>query len=249
MAEPQDQFKFPENAYRELKPGETYVPMVPPDKTVPEITTRAMVFGLIMNVVFSVAATFLALKAGQGIETAIPISILAVGLSGFLLKAGMRASSILENVYALAISTTSGYVAGGMCFTMPAIYILELNKKLDMSDLSLFLQIALVPLLGAILGAIFLIPFRRYFVKEMHGKLPFPEATATNEILVTGASGSTAQAWILIYSFVLSAVTPSRPPGSGCSATSSQPARPSCTRSAKKQLKQWPSARRGCSPT
>jgi uncharacterized oligopeptide transporter (OPT) family protein len=161
-----------------------------------------------MNVIFSVAATFLALKAGQGIETAIPISILAVGLSGFLVKAGMRASSILENVYALSISTTSGYVAGGTCFTMPAIYILKLNApdKLDMNNVALFLQIALVPLLGAILGALFLIPFRRYFVKEMHGKLPFPEATATNEILVTGASGSTSQAWILIYSFILSAV-------------------------------------------
>ncbi len=206
MAEPQNYTKFPENAYRELKPGEEFVPMVPPGATVPEMTTRTVVFGLIMNIVFSVAATFLALKAGQGIETAIPISILAVGMSGFLLKAGMRASSILENVYVLALSTTSGYVAGGTCFTMPAIYILKLNTELEMSNLSLFLQISLVPFLGAILGIIFLIPFRRYFVKEMHGKLPFPEATATNEILVTGASGSTHQAWILIYSFVLSAV-------------------------------------------
>ncbi len=206
MADPQYPTKFPENAYRELKPGEKYVPMVPPDMAVPEMTTRTFVFGLIMNIVFSVAATFLALKAGQGIETAIPISILAVGLSGFLLKAGMRASSILENVYVLSLSTTSGYVAGGTCFTMPAIYLLDLNKNLDMSNLSLFLQIALVPFLGAILGIIFLIPFRRYFVKDMHGKLPFPEATATNEILVTGASGSTHQAWILIYSFFLSAI-------------------------------------------
>lgn len=206
--QPPTQFKFPENAYRELKPGEKYVPMVPPNVTVPELTTRMFVFGLLMNIIFSVAATFLALKAGQGIETAIPISILAVGLSGFLLKAGGRANSILENVYALSISTTSGYVAGGTCFTMPAIYILKLNspEHLNISNLSLFLQIALVPFLGAILGALFLIPFRRYFVKEMHGKLPFPEATATNEILVTGASGSTQQAWILIYSFVLSAV-------------------------------------------
>ncbi len=206
MADPQTYTKFPENAYRELKPGEEYVPMVPPGATVPEITTRALVFGLVMNVIFSVAATFLALKAGQGIETAIPISILAVGMSGFLLKAGMRASSILENVYSLAISSTSGYVAGGTCFTMPAIYILKLNSNLEMSNLSLFFQITLVPLLGATLGIIFLIPFRRYFVKEMHGKLPFPEATAINEILVTGASGSVHQAWILIYSFVLSAV-------------------------------------------
>lgn len=198
--------KFPENAYRELKPGEKYVPMVPPTMRVPELTRRMFVFGLIMNIVFSVAATFLALKAGQGIETAIPISILAVGLSGFLLKAGGRASSILENMYALSISTTSGYVAGGTCFTMPAIYILKLNSNLEMSNLALFLQITLVPFLGAILGALFLIPFRRYFVKDMHGKLPFPEATATNEILVTGASGSITQAWILIYSFVLSAI-------------------------------------------
>jgi putative OPT family oligopeptide transporter len=204
MAEPQPQFKFPENAYRELKPGEKFVPMVPPSATVSELTPRMFVFGLIMNVVFSVAATFLALKAGQGIEAAIPISILAIGLSGLLVKWGSRASSILENVYALAISTTSGYVVGGACFTMPAIYILQLNTNLKMGDLSLFLQIALVPFLGAILGIIFLIPFRRYFVKEMHGKLPFPEATATNEILVTGASGSTTQAWILIYSFILS---------------------------------------------
>ncbi len=202
----QTEFKFPENAYRELKPGEKFVPMIPSNVTVPELTTRAIVFGLIMNVIFSVAATFLALKAGQGIETAIPISILAIGLSGFLLKAGKRASSILENVYVLAISTTSGYVAGGTCFTMPAIYILSLNTNLELSNLSLFLQIALVPLLGAVLGVVFLIPFRRYFVKDMHGKLPFPEATATNEILVTGASGSTRQAWILIYSFVLSAI-------------------------------------------
>ena len=206
MPEPTDQFKFPDNAYRELQPGEQFVPMVPPNASVPELTQRMFIFGLIMNIVFSVAATFLALKAGQGIETAIPISILAVGLSGFILQMGGRASSILENVYVLAISTTSGYVAGGTCFTMPAIYILKLNTSLEIGTLQLFLQIALVPLIGAVLGALFLIPFRRYFVKEMHGKLPFPEATATNEILVTGASGSTSQAWILIYSFVLSAL-------------------------------------------
>ncbi|MCK4660062.1 MAG: OPT/YSL family transporter [Phycisphaerae bacterium] len=206
MAKPEIQPKFPENAYRELKPGETYVPMVPSNVAVPELTTRSIAFGLIMNIVFSVAATFLALKAGQGIETAIPISILAVGMSGFLIKMGNRASSILENVYILAISTTSGYVAGGTCFTMPAIYILSLNTNLEISNLSLFLQIALVPFLGAILGVLFLIPFRRYFVRDMHGKLPFPEATATNEILVTGASGSAAQAWILIYSFILAMV-------------------------------------------
>lgn len=203
---PQIMTKLPENAYRELKPGEVYVPMVPPNVAAPEITLRSILFGIVMNIVFSVAATFLALKAGQGIETAIPISILSITLSGVLLRMGFRRSSLLENINILAISTTSGIVAGGTCFTMPAIYILKLNDKLGMDNPQLFLQIFLVPFLGAILGVLFLIPFRRYFVKEMHGKLPFPEGTATNEILVAGASGEGKQGWILVYSFILAAV-------------------------------------------
>lgn len=198
--------RLPESAYRELKPGETYVPMVPPGVIVPEVTTRSILFGIVMNIVFSMAATYLALKVGQGIETAIPISILAVGMSGFLLRLGARRSTLIENVNILAIGTTSGIVAGGTVFTMPAIYVLRLHEKLGMSDLSLFLQIFLVPLLGAVLGVIFLIPFRRYFVREMHGKLPFPEATATNEIVVTGSAGSGAQAIVLLYSFFIGAL-------------------------------------------
>jgi putative OPT family oligopeptide transporter len=197
--------RLPENAYRELKPGEVYTPMVPAAVQVPEVTGRSIAFGIIMNVVFSMAATYLALKVGQGIETAIPISILAVGLSGFLARQGRRASSLLENVNALAISTTSGIVAGGTVFTMPAIYILRLHEKLGTSDTALFFQILLIPCFGAALGVLFLIPFRRYFVKEMHGRLPFPEATATNEILATGASESGGQAWVLIYSFLFGA--------------------------------------------
>lgn len=203
MAEPQIATKLPENAYRELKPGEVYVPMVPPGAVVPEITFRSIVFGIIMNLVFSVVATYLALKAGQGIETAIPISILAVGLSGLLLRFGLRRSTLLENINILAISTTSGIVAGGTCFTMPAIYVLELHTKLNISGPALFLQVFFVPLLGALLGVLMLIPFRRYFVREMHGKFPFPEGTATNEILATGASSGGGQAWVLIYSFLL----------------------------------------------
>ena len=202
---PQIQDKLPENAYRELKPGEQYVPMIPPNVTAPELTLRSIIFGLIMNILFAMAATYLALKVGQGIETAIPISILAVGLSGFLLKLGMRRSTIIENINVLAISTTSGMVAGGTVFTMPAIYLLKLPEHLNLSNPMIFLHIALVPLLGAIFGVIFLVPFRRYFVKEMHGKLPFPEGTATNEILVTGQTGG-KNALILVYSFVLAAI-------------------------------------------
>ncbi len=206
MADPVVQNRLPDNAYRELKPGESYVPMVPPGVTVAEVTMRSILFGIAMNIVFSMAATYLALKVGQGIETAIPISILAVGLSGFLLRTGGRRSTIIENVNILAISTTSGIVAGGTCFTMPAIYLLKLNEKLNLQGFPLFMQIFLVPFLGAILGVIFLVPFRRYFVKDMHGKLPFPEATATNEILVTGQGGAGGGAWVLIYSFIGAAV-------------------------------------------
>jgi uncharacterized oligopeptide transporter (OPT) family protein len=203
--DPRIQKNLPENAYRELKPGETYVPMIPPDVSAPEITTRSIVFGLIMNVLFAVAATYLALKVGQGIETAIPISILAVGLSGFLLSIGLRRSTIIENINILAISTTSGMVAGGTVFTMPAIYLLDLPSKLTLGNPMIFLHIFLIPFFGAILGVIFLVPFRRYFVKEMHGKLPFPEGTATNEILVTGQTGGKG-ALILIYSFIVASI-------------------------------------------
>ncbi len=205
MADPQIATKLPENAYRELKPGETYVPMVPASVIAPEVTFRSIVFVIVMNVLFSMAATYLALKIGQGIETAIPISVLAVGLSGLLMRFGLRRSTIIENVNILAISTTSGIVAGGTVFTMPAIYLLHLDKSLGMSNTALFFQIFLVPLFGAILGVIFLVPFRRYFVKEMHGKLPFPEGTATNEILVTGSGGGSG-AWVLIYSCLVAGV-------------------------------------------
>lgn len=207
MAEldPRIQTTLPENAYRELKPGETYVPMIPPSVIAPEITARSIVFGLAMNVLFSMAATYLALKVGQGIETAIPISILAVGLSGMLLQLGLRRGTIIENINILAISTTSGMVAGGTVFTMPAVYLLKLDSQLHLSQNMVFLHIFLVPFFGAILGVLFLVPFRRYFVKEMHGKLPFPEATATNEILVTGQGGG-SNALILVYSFVVASI-------------------------------------------
>jgi putative OPT family oligopeptide transporter len=186
---------LPENAYRELKPGEAYAPVVPHDRPVPEITVRSILFGLTMTVLFSAAAAYVALKLGQGIETAIPIAILAIGFSAIL----ARKSTLLENVNIIVLGATAGIVVGGSVFTMPAIYILGLQ------DRSNFFQIFLVPLLGALLGVLFLIPFRRYFVAEMHGKLPFPEATATTEILVTGERGG-KQALVLLYSMGLGMV-------------------------------------------
>lgn len=206
MSDSPIQTRLPENAYRELKPGEVYTPMVPAGANVPEITGRSIAFGIFMNIAFAMAATYLALKAGQGIETAIPISVLSVGLSGFLAKIGYRRSSLLENVNILAIGTTSGIVAGGTCFTMPAIYMLGLQEKLKMGNVELFLLIFFVPFIGAVLGVLFLVPFRRYFVRDMHGKLPFPEGTATNEILATGASDSGGQAWTLIYSCIIAGI-------------------------------------------
>ncbi len=191
--------RLPDTAFRELKPGETYQPIIPAGMIVPEVTMRSIVQGFIWAIVFSAAATYIALKLGQGIESAIPISILAVGLSAFYVALGKRSSTLIENVNVLAIGATSGIIAGGSVFTMPAVYILNLE------DRSSFLQIFLVPLLGAILGVLFLAPFRRYFVRDLHGKLPFPEATATTEILVAGKRGGKS-AVVLAYSALIAAI-------------------------------------------
>ncbi len=192
--------RLPENAFRELGKGEDYSPVIPPDVPVSEITVRSVVQGVFWSVVFSAAATYIALKLGQGIESAIPISILAVGFSVLCVRfLKSRASSLLENVNVLAFGATSGIIAGGSVFTMPAIYILGLEGR------SSFFQIFLVPLLGAFLGVFFLAPFRRYFVRDLHGKLPFPEGRATTEILVAGKRGGHS-AIVLSYSAVTAAL-------------------------------------------
>jgi putative OPT family oligopeptide transporter len=179
-----DDVHLPDNAFRPLGPGEAYAPVVPSAAAVPETTIRSLAQGALWAIVFSAAATYIALKLGQGIESAIPISILAVGFSALAVRfLARRASTLLENVNVLAIGATSGIVAGGSVFTMPAIHILGLEGR------SSFFQIFLVPLLGAVLGVFLLAPFRRYFVRDLHGKLPFPEARATTEILVAGKRG------------------------------------------------------------
>ncbi len=182
---------LPENASRPLAPGESYRPLIAPERTVPEVTVRSVIFGLAMTVLFSAAAAYIALKLGQGVETAIPIAILAVGGSALVTKFGRRPSTLLENLQVAALGATAGIVVGGSVFVMPAIFVLGLEER------SGFSQIFLVPFLGAVLGVMFLIPFRRYFVAEMHGKLPFPEATATTEILVTGEKGGRAAGVLL----------------------------------------------------
>jgi len=168
---------LPENAYRTLKPGETYLPTVPASERVPEWTGRSVTLGLVMAVVFSAAAAFLGLKVGQVFEAAIPISILAVGF-GVMFK---RRSTLLENVIVQSIGAASGLVVAGSIFTLPALFILGLDVNL--------VKLFLAALLGGALGILFLIPLRRYFVKEMHGEFPFPEATATTEVLVAGEAG------------------------------------------------------------
>ncbi|NMB99063.1 MAG: peptide transporter, partial [Thermoanaerobaculaceae bacterium] len=192
-AESKTKLDLPENAYRELKEGEKYVPVIPQESGVLEVTSRSIIFGILMIIIFSAAASFIALKLGQGIETAIPISILAVGFSTMV----KRKSILIENVNILAIGATSGIVVGGSVFVMPAIFMLGLDKQ--QGTFGTFLQIFIVPFLGAVLGVLFLIPFRKYFTTEMHGKLPFPEGTATTEILVAGEKGG-KQAKVLLYS-------------------------------------------------
>lgn len=165
---------LPENAYRELKPGEEYKPMMPASSRPKEVTLYSVVFGLIMAVIFSAAAAYLGLKVGQVFEAAIPIAIIAVGVGNLLKKNNMLG----QNVIIQSIGASSGVIVAGAIFTLPALYILGLEAE--------FYQVFLASLFGGLLGILMLIPFRKYFVKDMHGKYPFPEATATTEVLVSG---------------------------------------------------------------
>ncbi len=184
---------LPENAYKELKPGEEYKPLMPASTTPQEITTYSVVMGLLMAVLFSAAAAYLGLKIGQVFEAAIPIAIIAVGVSTL-----MKIKSPLgQNVIIQSIGQNSGLIVAGAIFTIPALYILNLNAE--------FYQIFLASAFGGILGILFLIPFRKYFVAEMHGQFPFPEATATTEILVAGEKGG-KQALVLVVSGLIGGV-------------------------------------------
>ena len=158
---------LPENAYRELKPGEEYTPIMPASSSPREVTPYSVTMGIVMAVVFSAAAAFLGLKVGQVFEAAIPIAIIAVGMGNVLGKKNMLG----QNVIIQSIGACSGVIVAGAIFTLPALYILGLDAA--------FYQVFLSSLFGGLLGIVLLIPFRKYFVKEMHGKYPFPEATAT----------------------------------------------------------------------
>lgn len=190
--------ELPENAYRELKEGEKYEPLLPANKTFPEVTSWSVAWGLLMAVIFSAAAAYSGLKIGQVFEAAIPISIIAVGVSTFFKKK----NALSQNVIIQSIGAASGVIVAGAIFTIPGLYILQAKYP----DIEVnFFQIFFSSLLGGFLGILFLIPFRKYFVKDMHGKFPFPEATATTEILVTGEKGG-KQAIILIVSGLIGGV-------------------------------------------
>ena len=182
MKEEKPQTTLPENATRELKPGEEYRPLLQPEKNYPEVTPRSVSIGLVMTIIFSAAAAYLGLKVGQVFEAAIPIAIIAVGLSSAL----GRKNSLGENVIIQSIGSCSGAIVAGAIFTLPALYILQ-DKYPELTVN--FSKVFFSSLLGGILGILFLIPFRKYFVKEMHGKYPFPEATATTQVLVSGENG------------------------------------------------------------
>ena len=176
--------ELPDNALRELKPGEEYQPVMHPDRTYREVNTWSVGWGIVMAVVFSAAAAYLGLRVGQVFEAAIPIAIIAVGVSSVM----KRKNSLGENVIIQSIGACSGAVVAGAIFTLPAIYILD-AKNPDTQMSASFIQIFLSSLLGGVIGILFLIPFRKYFVSDMHGKYPFPEATATTQVLVNGAKG------------------------------------------------------------
>ena len=196
--------QLPENAFRELKEGEAYEPMMSPQKNYPEVNGWSVTWGVVMAMLFSAAAAYLGLKVGQVFEAAIPIAIIAVGMSTLM----KRSKALGENVIIQSIGACSGAVVAGAIFTLPAIYILQAKYGFD--DVA-FYKMFLASLLGGILGILFLIPFRKYFVKDMHGKYPFPEATATTQVLVSGEKGGSQAKPLLLaglvgglYDFVVS---------------------------------------------
>ena len=189
---------LPENAQRELKTGEEYKPLLDAGRNWSEVTPYSVAIGLLMVIIFSAAAAYLGLRVGQVFEAAIPIAIIAVGLTSALGKK----DGLGQNVIIQSIGGCSGAVVAGAIFTLPAIYILGVEVN--------FMQMFLSSLLGGVLGILFLIPFRKYFVKEMHGKYPFPEATATTQILVSGEGGKGAVTLLVsgliggLYDFLVS---------------------------------------------
>ncbi len=195
---------LPENAARELKPGEKYEPILSPTKVYPEVNAWSVSLGLVMTIIFSAAAAYLGLKVGQVFEAAIPIAIIAVGLSGAL----KRKNALGENVIIQSIGACSGAIVAGAIFTLPALYILQAKYPELTVD---FFKVFMSSLLGGVLGILFLIPFRKYFVSDMHGKYPFPEATATTQVLVSGETGGNGAKLLLvsgliggIYDFIVS---------------------------------------------
>jgi len=184
---------LPQNAYEPLHSGELYLPIVPSSAKLPELTGRSIWWGLILCVIFTVASAYSGLKVGQVMESAIPISILTIGLARFY----ARRSSVLENVIVTGVGGVAGSVVAGAVFTIPALYILNLNPNP--------VQTIFIGLAGGCLGILFLIPLRRYFVREMHGILPYPEATAITEVLVTGEKGG-SQAKLLLQATAIAGV-------------------------------------------
>lgn len=197
-----DPDRLPDNAFRELAQGEEYRPVMNPMKEYSEVTPYSVTMGLVLAVIFSAAAAYLGLKVGQVFEAAIPIAIIAVGLSGALKKQ----NALGQNVIIQSIGACSGVIVAGAIFTLPALYILQSTHK----DITInFLEIFLSSLFGGVLGILFFIPFRKYFVKDMHGKYPFPEATATTQVLISGnsaKSSSGGQAKTLIIASLIGGI-------------------------------------------
>lgn len=206
MENAKQQTGVPENAFRELKKGEQYEPLMSPDRTYKEVTVWSVLWGVLMAVVFSAASAYLGLKVGQVFEAAIPITIIAIGVTG----ATHRKRALGENVIIQSIGACSGMIVAGAIFTLPALYILQ-DKYPEMTVN--FIEVFIASVLGGVLGILFLIPFRKYFVKDMHGKYPFPEATASTQVLVSGEKGGNQALPLLvagvvggIYDFIIATV-------------------------------------------
>ena len=191
MEENKQKNELPENAFRELNEGEEYQPVMSPEGHPAEVNVWSVSWGLLMAVLFSAAAAYLGLKVGQVFEAAIPIAIIAVGVS----SATKRKNALGENVIIQSIGACSGVIVAGAIFTLPALYIIqEKYPEVSVNFIQVFLS--------GILGVLFLIPFRKFFVKDQHGKYPFPEATATTQVLINGEKGGNQAKPLLIAGLI-----------------------------------------------
>lgn len=166
-------------AYEQI-PGDQYTPYVPPEVDPPEFTLKALVLGSLFGIAFGAANAYLGLRVGLTISTSIPIAVMTVAVFA-LLKPMLGPATLLESNMAKTVGSASSSLASGIIFTIPAIWLWGLVPN--------YVQVSLLAAIGGLLGVMFMVPLRRFLINEEHGKLPYPEGTASAEVLLAAQEG------------------------------------------------------------